>query len=157
GVAPSTVSRALRGLPTVSDATRARIVAIAHDLGYVVSPSASRLASGRTCTVGVVVPSIDRWYFGRVVVGVEQVLRANRFDLLLYNLGDAAGRKQFFSDMPLRRRVDAVLVVALPLVEREVAALVALRVPVVVLGAFIEPFTGVRVDDLPATHKAIRY
>jgi LacI family transcriptional regulator, repressor for deo operon, udp, cdd, tsx, nupC, and nupG len=157
GVAPSTVSRALRGLPTVSEATRARIVAIAHDLGYVISPSASRLASGRTHTIGVVVPSLDRWYFSRVVVGVERVLRASRFDLLLYNLGDDAGREQFFIDMPLRRRVDAVLVVALPLLEREVAELVALRVPVAVLGAFIEPFSGVRVDDRPATHKAVQH
>ena len=157
GVAPSTVSRALRGLPTVSEATRARIVAIAHDLGYVVSPSASRLASGRTHTIGVVVPSIDRWYFSRVVAGVERVLRANRFDLLLYNLGDDAGREQFFGDMPLRRRVDAVLVVALPLLEHEVASLVELRVPVAVLGAFVEPFSGVRVDDRPATHKAVQH
>lgn len=157
GVAPSTVSRALRGLPTVSETTRARIVAIAHDLGYVISPSASRLASGRTHTIGVVVPSIDRWYFSRVVVGIERVLRASRFDLLLYNLGDDAGREQFFTDMPLRRRVDAVLVVALGLLEREVASLVELHVPVAVLGAFVEPFTGVRVDDLAATHKAIRH
>ncbi len=157
GVAPSTVSRALRGLPAVSEATRARIVAIAHDLGYVISPSASRLASGRTHSIGVVVPSIDRWYFNRVVVGIERVLRANRFDLLLYNLEDDAGREQFFSDMPLRRRVDAVLVIALPLLEHEVAELAALRVPVAVLGAYIEPFTGVRVDDLAATHKAIRH
>jgi LacI family repressor for deo operon, udp, cdd, tsx, nupC, and nupG len=157
GVAPSTVSRALRGLPTVSETTRARIVAIAHDLGYVISPSASRLASGRTHTIGVVVPSIDRWYFSRVVVGIERVLRSNGFDLLLYNLGDDAGREQFFTDMPLRRRVDAVLVVALPLLEPEVASLVELRVPVAVLGAFVEPFTGVRVDDRAATHKAIRH
>jgi LacI family repressor for deo operon, udp, cdd, tsx, nupC, and nupG len=157
GVAPSTVSRALRGLPTVSETTRARIVAIAHDLGYVISPSASRLASGRTHTIGVVVPSIDRWYFSRVVVGIERVLRSNAFDLLLYNLGDDAGREQFFTDMPLRRRVDAVLVVALPLLESEVASLVELRVPVAVLGAFVEPFTGVRVDDRAATHKAIRH
>jgi LacI family transcriptional regulator, repressor for deo operon, udp, cdd, tsx, nupC, and nupG len=157
GVAPSTVSRALRGLPTVSETTRARIVAIADELGYVISPSASRLASGRTHTVGVVVPSIDRWYFSRVVAGVERVLRANRFDLLLYNLGDDAGREQFFRDLPLRRRVDAVLVIALPLHEREVAELAALRVPVAVLGAFIEPFSGLRVDDLAATHKAIRH
>src|SRR4051794_37248725 len=69
GVSAATVSRALRGLPRVSAATRERVAEAAAELGYVVSPSASRLASGRTGTVGVVVPYVDRWFFGKVIAG----------------------------------------------------------------------------------------
>ncbi|MFE3245901.1 LacI family DNA-binding transcriptional regulator, partial [Kitasatospora indigofera] len=37
GVSTATVSRALRGLPNVSAATRARVRAVAEELGYVPS------------------------------------------------------------------------------------------------------------------------
>ena len=92
GVSASTVSRSLRGMPNVARATRERVERAADELGYVASPAASGLASGRTTTVGVVVPFLSRWYFMRVVEGVEQVLRANGYDLLLSNFGDAEGR-----------------------------------------------------------------
>ena len=53
GVSTATVSRALRGLPNVSSRTRQRVQDAARALDYVVSPSASSLATGRTSTVGV--------------------------------------------------------------------------------------------------------
>lgn len=157
GVSTATVSRALRGLPVVSEPTRARIVAIAEELGYVISPSASRLASGRTHTVGVVVPYVNRWFFAQVIVGVEQELRSNGYDLLLYNLGGDVGRERFFSEMPLRRRVDAVLVLSLPLSDTEVARLRALRIPIGLVGGRVEAFACVRIDDVAGAATAVRH
>ncbi len=60
-------------------------------------------------------------------------MRAGGLDLLLYNLGDDAGRARFFDAVPLRKRVDAVLVLCLPLTPREIEVLQALNVPVVVV------------------------
>lgn len=157
GVSPATVSRALRGLPRVSEVTRARVRAAADELGYVISPSASRLASGRTGTVGVVVPYIDRWFFGKVITGVERVLRSAGFDLLLYNLGDDTGRDRFFAEMPLRRRVDAVIVLSLPIGEAEAESFRALRVPLATVGTTVEGFAGVRIDDVAGAAAAMRH
>ena len=56
GVSTATVSRALRGLPNVAEDTRIRVMAAAAELDYVITPSASRLASGQTHSIGVVVP-----------------------------------------------------------------------------------------------------
>lgn len=63
GVSVATVSRALRGLPRVSAATRDRVRLAALDLGYVPSAPAAGLASGRTMSVGIVVPYATRWFF----------------------------------------------------------------------------------------------
>ena len=65
GVSTATVSRAIRGLPRVSPRTRAKILATAKELGYVPSSAASRLASGKTRTIGVLAPYVDRWFFGK--------------------------------------------------------------------------------------------
>jgi LacI family repressor for deo operon, udp, cdd, tsx, nupC, and nupG len=157
GVSTATVSRALRGLPHVSAATRARVVDAARTLSYTASPSASTLRSGRTRTVGVVVPFVDRWFFGKVVSGVDPVLREVEMDLLLYHLGDDRGRHRFFKELPLRRRVDAVLVVSLNTTTAEVEALRSLDVPVALVGAELPDVPNVRIDDVESAAKAVRY
>ena len=55
GVSQPTVSRALRGSPTVSEATRARIQAIARQLNYTVDRAASNLRSGQTRTLALLI------------------------------------------------------------------------------------------------------
>jgi DNA-binding LacI/PurR family transcriptional regulator len=155
GVSIATVSRALRGLPDVAAATRDRVLEAAAELDYVASPFAARLASGRTATVGVVVPFINRWFFAEVIDAVESVLRSAGYDLLLYNLGDEAGRERFFDDMPVRKRVDAVLIASLVLTDEEFSALEALKCPVGVLGLDCEGTLSTRIDDAEGARVAV--
>jgi DNA-binding LacI/PurR family transcriptional regulator len=155
GVSIATVSRSLRGLPDVATATRDRVLAAAQELDYVASPFAARLASGRSSTLGVVVPFVNRWFFSEVLGSVESVLSNAGYDLLLHNLGDSDGRARFFSMLPVRKRVDAVLVVSLALTEDEVAALQTLELPVGVLGVKHPGMFSVRIDDVTAAATAV--
>ena len=155
GVSIATVSRSLRGLPDVAAATRDRVLAAAQELDYVASPFAARLASGRSSTLGVVVPFVNRWFFAEVLGSVESVLSKAGYDLLLHNLADSEGRAQFFSALPVRKRVDAVLVVSLALTDDEVAALTTLKLPVGVLGVKHPGMFSVRIDDISAARAAV--
>lgn len=157
GLSTATVSRALRGLPNVSESARSRVLAAAEELAYTTSPIASQLSSGRTGAVGVVLPFVERWFFGQVVAGIDSVLRAHDRDLLLYNLGDARVHERFFERLPVRRRVDALIVLTLPLSEDETGALASLDVPVAVLGAPVPSFWNVRIDDDTAATTAVRH
>lgn len=157
GVSIATVSRALRGLPDVATATRDRVVAAAAELDYIASPFAARLASGRAATVGVVVPFVNRWFFAEVIDTVETALRKAGFDLLLYNLGDQAGRERFFDVMPMRKRVDAVLVASLVLTDEEFDALGLLGSPVGLLGLERPGFLSTRIDDVRGAHQAVEH
>lgn len=157
GVSAATVSRALRGVHGVAERTSRRVVEAAAELEYVISPTASSLARGRTGTVGVIVPYVDRWFFARVVSGVERVLREAGISLLLYNVGDDEGRAKFFAELPLRRRVDAVLVLSLPLSAEETNLLHALQVPVVGVGTDIPGMDRVGIDDYAAACSAMRH
>ena len=76
GVSTATVSRALSGRGHVATATRERVEEAAAELGYVVSASASSLASGRTRNIGVLVPFLDRWFFSTVLSGIANALIA---------------------------------------------------------------------------------
>lgn len=155
GVSIATVSRALRGLPDVAASTRDRVLEAAAELDYVASPFAARLASGRTATVGLVVPFVNRWFFGEVIDVVEASLRQAGFDLLLYNLGDEGGRERFFDVMPMRKRVDGVLVASLVLSDDEIAALGSLSCPVGLLGLQRDGFLSTRIDDVDSARRAV--
>jgi LacI family transcriptional regulator, repressor for deo operon, udp, cdd, tsx, nupC, and nupG len=92
GVSTATVSRALRGLPNVDALTRAKVQAVAERLDFVVSPAASRLASGRAGSIAVITPSVARWYCATVLSGVERVLQVSDLDVLLFCVGDPGQR-----------------------------------------------------------------
>lgn len=146
GVSTATVSRALRGLPHVSPATRAVVARAAAELDYVASRSAASLASGRTWTVAVLTPYVDRWFFAQVLGGLEEGLRPAGYDVLLHTLPLPA--RERFDPLRLRRRVDAVVVVTVPLAGAELDALRGLGLPVVFVGAALPGAASVRVDDV---------
>jgi len=158
GVSTATVSRALRGLPHVSQATSERVRKVAAELGYVASPSAVSLASGRTRTIGLLTPRVNQWFFSNVIDGAERALRAEDFDALLYTFEIARGRKRRRVDPDvLRRRVDGVLVVGLPLENEEVEALLALGYPLIFVGAGVPGQVTVRLDDERTAYEATRH
>ncbi len=158
GVSTATVSRALRGLPNVSAGTRERVREAAAALGYVPSPSAASLASGRTRTIGLLTPWVNHWFFSNVIEGAERALRAEGFDALLYTfeVSRSAPRRRVDPDV-LRRRVDGVLVVGLPLDPGEVDALQALGHPMIFIGTGVEGRTTVRLDDVTTAREATQH
>ena len=157
GVSISTVSRALRDVPGVSPATRDRVRGAAAELGFVLSVSGSRLATGRTGTVAIIIPTAGTWFFGQIITGAGAVVRAAGTDLLLFELGDPEGRRRFFTDQRLRGRADGVIVLSVNLTPGETEMMRQLDIPVVSLGNEIEGFGCVRVDNHAAGVSAVRH
>ena len=148
GVSTATVSRALRGLPNVDAQTRARVEAVAKELDYVISPSASRLASGRTGSIAVVTPYIARWFFGMILTGVESVLQNAGVDVLLISVDTSEGAPRNLVAPKLRRRVDGVLVLVLPPDDEDLKAILELGMPTSLIGVNQPSVTSVTIDDV---------
>lgn len=158
GVSTATVSRALRGLPNVTPATRDRVRAAAEALGYVASPSAASLASGRTRTVGIIAPWVNHWYFAEVIEGAVRALRERGYDALLHTFGVEHGRPAGGFDVSaLRRRVDGNLVVGVPLTRSEVRAVADLGEPLVFVGSGAQGHVTVRLDDVATAEAATEH
>ncbi|MCD9148326.1 LacI family DNA-binding transcriptional regulator [Pseudophaeobacter flagellatus] len=75
GVSEMTASRALRGAPDVSNATRAKVEEIARAHGYVPNRIAGSLSSQSVNLVAVVVPSLNSFVFPEVLSGISSVLK----------------------------------------------------------------------------------
>ena len=112
GVSEATVSRALRNLPHVRPEVRQRVRDVASLLSYVADPNASRLASGRTKTVGLIAPQLTTWYVNHVSAGIEDVLQPADHDLLISALSTPDRRRDLVAGSTnLNQRVDGLVIV----------------------------------------------
>ncbi|MEV0849568.1 LacI family DNA-binding transcriptional regulator [Streptomyces sp. NPDC049954] len=157
GVSPSTVSRTLRGLSTVSPATRARVEKAARELSFAISRSASSLVTGRTGRVAVLVPNLDSWFLGAALAGLAPALNAAGLDMLVYSVTTPEQRGRFFEHLPARRNADALLVVSFALSPGERARLDDLGMPLVFVSQHEKDRAGVYVDDVEAARRGTRY
>ncbi len=158
GVSTATVSRALRGLPNVSEPTRERIRRIADELGYVASSSASGLASGRTHTIGVAVPSVSRWFYTTVLEGVDAALRAANFDMIVYNLASRGGdRERAFHRSLLRKRTDALVAIGVDFTTAERAQLLSVGHPLIAIGGPVPGVRNIGIDDRAVARAATEH
>jgi DNA-binding LacI/PurR family transcriptional regulator len=158
GVSTATVSRALSGRGHVSAAAKSRVEAAAKSLGYVVSASASSLASGRTRNIGVLVPFLDRWFFSTVLSGIAAALMRRGYDITLYSLtADRAQRSQVFDTFLRRQRVDGVIAIAIELGAEETDQLLELNLPVIALGGPNPRLTTLTVDDVSVARLATEH
>ncbi|MEA9984485.1 MULTISPECIES: LacI family DNA-binding transcriptional regulator [Subtercola] len=158
GVSTATVSRALRGLANVSEPTRLRVQAKADELGYVASLTASGLATGRTLTMGVVVPSVSRWFYTTVLEGIDVVLRAANYDLMLYNLASRSGdRERVFHRSILRKRTDALIALCMEFTEPEREQLLSLGHPALVIGGPVKGMRHIGIDERGAGRTATEH
>jgi DNA-binding LacI/PurR family transcriptional regulator len=158
GLSIATVSRALSGKGNVSPASRERAQAAAAELGFVPSYQASSLASGRTRNIGLVVPTVRRWYFSSVVEGISAALLDAGYDLTLYNITEGpVRRRSILQDFLLRKRVDAVIAVALALTEGEIGQMLAINRPLVGIGGPLPGASTIRIDDHALAESAVNH
>jgi LacI family transcriptional regulator, repressor for deo operon, udp, cdd, tsx, nupC, and nupG len=154
-VSVATVSRALRGLPNVAPSTRERVMTVAAELRYVADPSASRLAGGRSLTVGLVVPMLGQWYYSKLFSGVEGVAAAAGYDVLPFTLASPGGVERFLDTLPFRKRADGLLLVDAALRPDQLRRILDVGVQVVTLGLSSELAPGLVIDNTAAARLAV--
>ena len=83
GVSVVTVSKVLRGNADIGEATRRRVLKRMKELNYQPNMMARGLASGRTFTVGLVVPDLVHPFFAEFAKSLSGVLRTSKRALVL--------------------------------------------------------------------------
>ena len=83
GVSVATVSRVLNDSPRVTPETRALIEDAIKRLGFTPSPMARALNTGRTQTIGALVPTLDHAIFAKFLESLEKRLAHHGFSLVV--------------------------------------------------------------------------
>ena len=109
-VSTVTVSKVLRGNPDISEATRARVLQRMQELNYQPNLLARGLASGRTYTVGLVVPDLVQTFFAEFAKSLSEVLRESGRALIIASSEDNPAIEQSEIRTLMSRGVDVLLV-----------------------------------------------
>ncbi len=165
GVSTGAVSYALNGRPGVSDETRARILRVAAELGWVPSQAARALSGARVETIGLVLaraPEVLGFesFYMQFIAGVEQVLAERGYGLLLQVVPDVDAEVEAHRRWHAARRVDGVIVVDPRPQDPRLAALSGRdALPAVLVGdpMFAAGLTSVYTDDAAAMRECVRY
>lgn len=131
-VSIATVSRVFNDSGKVKDATRRRIRAAATTLRYVPDGAARSLTTGKTSTVGVLLPDIWGEFFSEIIRGVDMTARQSAYHLLLSSSHDTHDAIEA-AVHTMRGRVDGLIVMGPDLDAETLAANLPHSLPVVLL------------------------
>jgi LacI family transcriptional regulator len=110
GVSVVTVSKVLRGNSDIGEETRKRVLKRMKELNYQPNMLARGLASGKTYTVGLVVPDLVHPFFAEFAKSLSGVLRqSNRAVILASSEEDPEIERQEIRTL-LRRGIDVLLI-----------------------------------------------
>src|SRR6201996_4507714 len=131
GVSSITVSRVVRLPNLVAPETRGRVEAAMRELGYVPNQVAGALASARTSSIGVLVPTIANSIFADTVQGLSDELEPLGYAVILAQSRYDRAREDHMLAALLSRRPEAIIMVGSPATEDGARLLRRAGIPVV--------------------------
>ena len=136
GVSKGAVSYALNDRPGVSDATRARVLAIAAELGWSASHAARSLSTSRADAIGLVLARPARLlgiepFYMEFISGIEEVLAPLGVSLMLHVVPDVEHELDAYRRWWAQGRVDGVLLVDLTVDDPRPAEVRRIGIPAV--------------------------
>ena len=158
---PATVSRALHDHPRISAETKQLVLETAKRLNYRRNRIASSVRTGKSHTIGVIIPSARINFFGSVVHGIETVASDHGYHTLIYQSEETAHLEKKAIEAFLGARVDGILA-SLAKEENDFAHYLELKkgnMPLVLFDRFVDSLNipSVVVDDYKGGYVATEH
>ena len=163
GVSIMTVSKVMRDAHDISAATKARVRALAEQMGYTPDSVAQGLRNKTTKLFGLVISAVTNPVFARVVMAIDEQAHELGYDVILAQSLNMPEREQTVIRRLLSRRVDGLFITptyrldpTAPIYEE----LLKRGTPTVLLGhraPFCEKFVNVETDDISASFAVTKH
>ena len=162
-VSVMTVSKALRDEPDVSAETKAKIKALAQQLGYEPDSSAQGLRTKTSKLFGLVIPAATNPVYARLVYAIEERAYELGYDVLFAQTLNKPEREETCLRRLLSRRVDGVFLTPVYRFEAEARIyqeIVTRKIPAVLLGPpapFCRNFISIEIEEAIASYNVTRH
>ncbi len=156
GVGIGTVSRVLNEHPSVRPGTREKVLAAIAQLRFKPNPIARSMISKRTGSIGVIVPFFTRPFHVEVLRGVQNVLSHAQKELVIYNVENDMQRDAYFSELPMHRKVDGLLIISLIPSDKFAQDFREIGLPTVLVDAYSPYLTSLVVNNVEGSYQAVK-
>lgn len=138
-VSTSTVSRALKNSPLISQGTKDKINEIVKELGYHPNEIARSLANKSSQTLGMILPasaedSFVNPFFTQFILGVTRYLESQSFSLLLSSARNEEDELEQIIRIVNSKRVDGIILMTVREDDKNIEYLMDCAFPFVVVG-----------------------
>lgn len=159
GVSAVTVSKVLRNQPDVGEDTRKRVLQRVKEMNYTPNLLARGLASGKSQTIGLIVPDLVHTFFAEFAKGLKAGLRQRGYQLVLASAEEEPEMEREEIDTLLARGVDALLIASCQGVSDDLQHLQRIGVPCVLIDRTLPGFGRcfVGTDDVAAGRLATEH
>jgi DNA-binding LacI/PurR family transcriptional regulator len=139
GVSKSTVSRCINDSPTISQATKDRVMEIVKQLGYVPNVMAKSLSSNNSYNITLLVDdddpqSFQNPFFYEVMHGIEKIIYKNNYSLVVANVRHIEKEQDLITWLVKTKRTEGIILPSSIAVDSMIQKLKKERMPYVVLG-----------------------
>lgn len=161
GVSVATVSKALNGQQDISEKTRARVCAVADELGYMTNAAAKALKTNRTYNLGVLFSDSENGgltheYFARILESLKAEAECHGYDITFINQ-NVGGRATTYLQHCHYRGVDGVVIVNVDYNDPQVRELVDSNIPLVTIDHILNDRLSVNSDNVSGLESLVRY
>ena len=108
-VSSTTVSRGLHDHPSISKATKKKVLDAARDLGYRPNNFASSLRRQTSNTIGVLVHELNSNFITAVLAGIEKVTTGAGYDIIIAHSSESYEKEAANTLNLFHKRVDGVI------------------------------------------------
>ncbi len=157
GVSPATVSRAIAQPELLAAETLARVRASAQRLGYLPDGAARALASGRSMTIGAIVPTLDSAIFARALQAMQATLAQAGYLLLVASHESIPAAETQAVRALLGRGVDGLMLVGAERAQETADLLRGAGIPIVLTWCGDGRFSSVTIDNALAGRLAAQH
>jgi DNA-binding LacI/PurR family transcriptional regulator len=152
-----TVSRVLNNNPQVSEKTRKIVMDAIEELDFTPNPIARRLSTGKTLTIGVILPNLTRASYIERLRGVQETLASTKYHLVLFSVDTIFDRDDYLRTLPNSSMVDGLLIISISPTDKQVDRFKKSRVPIVLINADHPEVCSVGIDDVEGGKMATQY
>ncbi len=109
GVSKSTVSRALKDHPDISEETKQAVRSIAESFHYRPSQLALSLRYKKSKLIGLIIPQIYNFFFPSVIKGIEDIVRQQGYNLIILQSNESFETEVDNIDFLMANNVEGIL------------------------------------------------
>ncbi|WP_395054589.1 LacI family DNA-binding transcriptional regulator [Flavobacterium sp.] len=110
GISITTVSKALKGYPDVSEKTRNSVLELAKSLHFTPNSFAVNLRTKESRTIGLVIPEVVHHFFSNVINGIIDEAEKNNYLVIIVQSGESLALEIKQIELLLNKRVDGIII-----------------------------------------------
>lgn len=160
-LATSTISRALKDHPTISEKTINKVKKTAQEMGYVPNTLAAGLRGNKTNTIGVLIPTVTQPFLSSLISGIEITAQKSGYYVIIMQSHDSYEEEVSMAKSLYSSRVSGIIC-SLAMQTRDTShfdQFVSNNIPLVFVDRVPKNFNTFRViiDNYAAGYKATKH